>query len=64
MHIAFRFFATLTLFAIPAALADVFPSTYAPVPAPPVLFQNATVLTGDGSRLDNTSLYIRDGRIE
>ena len=64
MHIAFRFFATLTLFAIPAALADVFPSTYTPVPAPPVLFQNATVLTGDGSRLDNTSLYVRDGRIE
>jgi len=64
MHTAFRLFATLTLFAIPAALADVFPSTYTPVPAPPVLFQNTTVLTGDGSRLDNTSLYIRDGRIE
>jgi imidazolonepropionase-like amidohydrolase len=28
------------------------------------LFQNATILTGDGERLDNASLYVSNGRIE
>ena len=55
-----------TVFAIllsTAVQADVFPSTYVSKTASPVLFTNATILTGDGGRIDNTSLYISDGRI-
>ena len=61
---AFRILASLALFIAPIALADVFPSTYAAPSANPLLFQNATILTGDGERLDNASLYISNGRIE
>ncbi|MEK9920688.1 MAG: amidohydrolase, partial [Luminiphilus sp.] len=56
-----------TVFAIllsTAVQADVFPSTYVSKTANPVLFTNATILTGDGGRIDNTSLYISDGRIQ
>lgn len=38
-------------------------STYRPIPSPPVLIENATVLTGTGTRLDNASVLLRDGRI-
>ncbi|MDC0574070.1 amidohydrolase [Luminiphilus sp.] len=61
---AFRILASLALFIAPIALADVFPSTYVAPSANPLLFQNATILTGDGERLDNASLYISNGRIE
>ena len=61
---AFRILASLALFIAPIALADVFPSTYATPSANPLLFQNATILTGDGERLDNASLYVSNGRIE
>ena len=61
---AFRLLATLAFFVTPTAFADAFASTYAPKTAPPVLFKNATILTGDGSRMDNASLYVSDGRIE
>lgn len=61
---AFRLLATLAFFVTPAAFADAFASTYAPKTAPPVLFKNATILTGDGRRMDNASLYVSDGRIE
>ena len=61
---AFRILASLALFIAPIALADVFPSTYAAPSANPLLFQNATILTGDGERLDNASLYVSNGRIE
>jgi len=64
MNIAFRLCLTLALLVTPAALADPFPSTYAAENAPPVLFQSATILTGDGNRLENASLYVHDGRIE
>ena len=41
-----------------------YPSTYAPPAAPPTLITNATVLTGDGARLDGASVYFADGRIQ
>ena len=40
-----------------------FASTYRPIAAAPVLLTGATVLTGDGRRLDNTDVLLRDGRI-
>ncbi len=40
-----------------------FASTYRPLPATPVLIRNATVLTGDGRRLDGASVLLRRGRI-
>ncbi|MCW5581642.1 MAG: hypothetical protein KIS72_09900, partial [Luteimonas sp.] len=36
----------------PAAGSAPFPGTYRPIAAPPVLIAGATVLTGDGRRLD------------
>ena len=42
---------------------DPFPSTYAPAATNPVLLNNATLLTGTGSRLDNTSILLIDGKI-
>lgn len=55
--------AVLVVFMSPVSWADVFPSTYAPPDARPVLFENATILSGDGGRSDGTNLYIQDGRI-
>ncbi|MDZ4348412.1 MAG: amidohydrolase [Xanthomonadaceae bacterium] len=49
----------LTSAAEPAAFA----STYAPVASPPVLIRGATVLTGDGQRLEASDLLMREGRI-
>ena len=42
---------------------DPYPSTYQRVVSPPVVLQNATVLTGTGARLDNADVLMRDGRI-
>ena len=42
---------------------DPFPSTYAPAATNPVLLENATVLTGTGRQLDNTSILLIDGKI-
>ena len=55
----------VTLFGVAAAHAQpaAFPSTYSAPPSQPVLFLNATILTGDGRRFDNTDLYIEAGRI-
>lgn len=63
MRNALSLSAVLVVFMSPASWADVFPSTYAPPDARPVLFENATILSGDGGRSDGTNLYIRDGRI-
>ncbi|WP_101927242.1 MULTISPECIES: amidohydrolase [Luteimonas] len=38
-------------------------STYVPIAAPPVLIQNATVLVGDGQRLEAGDVLLQDGRI-
>jgi imidazolonepropionase-like amidohydrolase len=55
----------LLCLALPAiALAEPFPSTYRPLPSVPTLIVNATILTGTGTRIENGSLLIRDGRIE
>jgi imidazolonepropionase-like amidohydrolase len=40
-----------------------FPSRYAPLPASPTLIRNATVLTGNGERLDGADVLMRDGTI-
>jgi imidazolonepropionase-like amidohydrolase len=40
-----------------------FASTYAPLPSEPVLLTGAIVLTGDGSRFDDASVYFADGLI-
>jgi len=60
-----RHLLTLSLLAAPSALADEpFPSTYQAPAATPMLFTHATVLTGDGARMDDTSVYVADGRIQ
>ena len=43
--------------------AEPFPSSYEPLPAQTTLIKNATVLTGDGRRLEGTSLLLQDGVI-
>ena len=46
------------------AQPEAFPSTYAPPEGQPVLFKNATILTGDGRRLDEADLYIAESQIQ
>ena len=46
------------------AQPEAFPSTYEAPEGQPVLFKNATILTGDGRRLDETDLYIAEGQIQ
>ena len=55
----------IALFGFSAAHAqpEAFPSTYSAPPSKPVLFRNATILTGDGQRYDNADLYIESGRV-
>lgn len=47
----------------PAAKAPAFASTYQPLPSKPTLIKNATLLIGNGERLDNASLLMQDGKI-
>ncbi|REJ63163.1 MAG: amidohydrolase, partial [Proteobacteria bacterium] len=48
----------------PLASAEApFPSTYEVPPHNPTLITNATVLTGDGQRLDGASVYFANGKI-
>ena len=54
--------AALTM-AASAALAEPFPSTYQPLPSSPTVFKGATILTGDGGRIDGGDLLVRDGVI-
>jgi len=42
---------------------DPYPSTYQPVASAATLIRNATVLVGDGTRLDNADVLLRDGRV-
>ncbi|MCS6946491.1 MAG: hypothetical protein NZM12_02615, partial [Steroidobacteraceae bacterium] len=53
------------LLPIASALAqsDPYPSTYRPDSAPPTLIRNATLLIGDGTRIDEGDLLIENGRI-
>ncbi len=65
---------TLVVFAIVACEApresdrtavdtEVFESTYQALPSEPVFFRNATILTGDGERIDGGSILVSDGTI-
>lgn len=45
------------------AAAELYPSTYRPLPSGPVLITHATILTGTGERLDEGSVLIVDGKI-
>ena len=49
--------------AAPVGNPDPYPSTYQAIASPPVLIRHATVLTGNGERLDDTDLLMSDGRI-
>ncbi len=42
---------------------DLYPSTYKPIPAPPTLLRNATVLTAAGERIEGGSVLFREGKI-
>lgn len=45
------------------AKKDPFPSTYTPAPSEPTLIRGATVLVGNGERIDNGDVLIVDGKI-
>jgi imidazolonepropionase-like amidohydrolase len=47
-----------------AGAAEPFASTYAPPAAAPLLLFGATVLTGDGGRLEDASVYIAGGVVQ
>ncbi|HAM76845.1 MAG TPA: amidohydrolase [Alcanivorax sp.] len=59
-------FAALVLLGASGALqaATAFPSTYTPAESQPTLLRNATVLTGDGQRLEQANLLMSGGKIE
>ena len=62
-----RLLFALTTLLIPMgtqAQPEAFPSTYEAPPGQSVLFKNATILTGDGRRFDETDLYIANGQIQ
>ena len=42
---------------------DPYPSTYRAIASPAVLIAGATVLTGDGTRLDGADVLLRDGKV-
>ncbi|HBK56438.1 MAG TPA: amidohydrolase [Xanthomonadales bacterium] len=46
-----------------AAQAEAFAGTYVPISSPPVLIRGATLLIGDGERLEPADLLLREGRI-
>ena len=46
-----------------AAPSTAYASTYVPIASHPVLISGATVLTGDGGRLENADVLLQDGRI-
>ena len=43
--------------------AEVYPSTYSPLPSETTLITHATILTGTGERLDDASLLMSNGKI-
>ena len=53
----------LTSLAAPLAADEPYPSTYQPLPSGPVLIVGATILTGDGARIENGNLLMAEGRI-
>jgi len=66
MKTALRLISLVTLCTVSAMSAnarDPFPSTYESLPASDFLIRGAIVLTGDGERLDDADVLVRDGRI-
>jgi len=64
MPVALPLLISLSLFMSNLVLAEAFPSTYQARPSTPVLFINATILTGDGERLEQADLYVSDGQVK
>jgi len=54
---------TLALPALAPAAQAPFASTYRPIASGPVLIRNATVLVGNGERLEGADVLMREGRI-
>jgi imidazolonepropionase-like amidohydrolase len=50
-------------FAFGVQALEPFASTYRAPPAPPVLIRDATVLVGDGTRIDEGDVLLRDGKV-
>ncbi|TDK20343.1 amidohydrolase [Luteimonas aestuarii] len=44
-------------------IGDAYPSTYRAIASPPVLITNATVLVGDGTRMDGADVLLQDGKV-
>jgi len=57
------YLATSCLTASALALAESFPSTYAPLASQPTLIENAVILTGTGERLEGASLLMDGGKL-
>lgn len=56
---------SMLFFCASAAVAETpFPSTYEPIGTGPTLLRNATILTGDGQRLDAADMLLADGTIQ
>jgi len=49
--------------AVPKPAEVAFPSSYQPLPSPPVLITNATLLTAAGDRIARGSILLRDGKV-
>ena len=47
----------------PVQAGEAYASTYHAIAAPPVLIANATVLTGDGRRLEGADVLLQDGKV-
>lgn len=47
----------------PSAADQPFASTYQPLPSTPTLIRNATVLVGNGERIDGGSVLMQDGKV-
>lgn len=62
MHRVITFFIGLS-FASHLVANEPYPSTYQPLPSSPTVFKGATILTGDGGRIDGGDLLISNGVI-
>ncbi|PKM06851.1 MAG: amidohydrolase [Gammaproteobacteria bacterium HGW-Gammaproteobacteria-4] len=56
--------ASSILLAVPAFAAAPFPGTYQPIASAPTVLRHATVLIGNGQRLDNADVLLRDGKVQ
>jgi imidazolonepropionase-like amidohydrolase len=54
---------TMPAAAKPSLPPDPFPSTYKPLPRQDTLIVNATILDGEGKRIDNGALFLKDGKV-